>query len=234
MYATKTVNDVGLRQETYSEPLGADANGLRVSAELANITVRTHVQPQVDVEARLREVNLSVWQENGCIYVVAENERNNPARADNRRKAEIVITMPANFPASVHVVTGSARIQDLQAAVCTHIITGQITLMNLGGPVVATTVTGSVHYAGGLAAGSHRFAATTGTVRLALDETPDARVYGWATTGSVQCSWPLTERRRGGYFTGDHVYGVAGSGEGRIVAEVVTGSVHLGVAGASS
>lgn len=232
MQATKTMSDV--RYEAYSEELRGETSQLNVCVEVGSVTVKTHALPRVDVEARLREVDLAVWQENGCVYVQGENSRPSQPGATQRRKAEILITLPAGCPTYVQVVTGTVRLQDLEAAARTHVITGQTTLNNLRGPIYATTVTGNIHFGGSLATGTHRFAATTGSVRLALDEAPDARVYAWATTGNVQCALPLSDQRRGGYFTGDHLYGVAGAGEGRIIAEVVTGSVHLDMAGATA
>lgn len=226
MLATKTVDD--LRTESYSESLEAiESPALNICVEVGQVTVQTHTLPRVDVEARLRDVDLTVWQENDCVYVQAQNSDSGFAQDDANPKAEIVVTVPADCPLYAQVITGTLTVRDMAGPARTHVITGQSKLENLDGPIHATTVTGAIQYNGRLAGGAHHFAATTGAVNLALTELPDARVYAWATTGNVQCSLPLNATRRGGYLSGDHVYGVAGSGEGRVIAEVVTGSVKL-------
>lgn len=230
MQALKTMSDV--RYESYSEDVEVATAALSVYAEIGRVTIKTHTLPRVEVEARLRHVDLKVWQENGCVNVLAESQSGLHREAMQQRKAQIVITVPATCCTTAQVVTGALKVCDLKAATRTHVITGPTTLGNLHGPIHATTVTGSIEYGGVLPQGTHRFASTTGSVRLALSEPPDARVYAWATTGHVQCAWPLSAQRRGGYLTGDHLYGVAGKGEGRVIAEVVTGSVQLGLSDA--
>ncbi|MFW6068603.1 MAG: hypothetical protein ACOC9E_03380 [Chloroflexota bacterium] len=226
MILTKTLDPA--RVETFSEALYTDIPTLNLYAETAHVHIESHPFDRVDVEARLRDVELRVWQEDGNVLVHAENDVAEDGATPLRPKAEIVIKAPAACETYIQIVTGSLFIRDLSAAVRTHVITGQTTLQNLDGRILAECVTGNIDYAGRLVDGMHRFMTTTGAVRLALNEPPNARVYAWATTGRVQCDLALSEKRRGGYFTGDHLYGVSGSGEGRILAEVVTGSIRIG------
>lgn len=226
MILTKTLN--ATRVETFSEELYTDSATLNIYAETARVRIETHLLDRVDVEARLRDVQLRVWQEDGNVFVHSENDVARDGQAPVRPKAEILIKTPADCETYVQVVTGTLSISDISAAVRTYVITGQTTLRNLKGRISAECVTGNVDYVGCLAEGVHRFMSTTGAVRLALHEPPNARVYAWATTGRVKCDLALSDTRRGGYFIGDHVYGVSGSGEGRVLAEVVTGSVRIG------
>lgn len=225
MHMTNTIPDI--RRKTHSETVDAVEAELNVTVEMGNVVIKTHALPRVDVQAELRGVNLDVWQEDGCVYVRAENDAEWFDAAHRSRRAEITITTPADCPVFAHVVTGALVVEEVNAAARTHVITGQTRLRSLRGAVHATTVTGDIEFDGALSGGTHHFAATTGSVRLALDEVPDARVYAWATMGRVYCELPLSVSRRGGYLTGDHLYGVAGSGEGRVIAEVVTGQVQL-------
>lgn len=227
MMLTKTLDPT--RVEMFSEELYTSTPTLNIYAETASIRIETHGFDRVDVEARLRDVQLRVWREDGNVFVYAENEVALAAQALVRPKAEITIKAPANSETYVQIVTGTLSIRDVVAAVRTSVITGETTLSNLDGRISAECVTGNINYAGRLVNGMHRFMATTGAVHLALAEPPDARVYAWATTGRVQCDLALSEKRRGGYFTGDHLYGVSGSGEGRVLAEVVTGSIRIGM-----
>lgn len=226
MILTKTLDPV--RVETFSEALYTELPTLNLYAETAHVHIESHPFDRVDVEARLRDVELRVWQEDGNVLVHAENDVAGEGEPQVRPKAEIIIKTPAACETYIQIVTGSLFICDLSAAVRTHVITGQTTLQNLDGRISAECVTGNIDYAGRLVDGMHRFMTTTGAVRLALNEPPNARVYAWATTGRVQCDLALSEKRRGGYFTGDHLYGVSGSGEGRVLAEVVTGSIRIG------
>jgi hypothetical protein len=100
-------------------------------------------------------------------------------------------------------------------------------LKNLAGRIAASSVTGTIRYDGQLVDDAHRFVTTTGALQINLQQAPDARIYAWATTGRVSCDIPLSHERRGGYPTGDHLYGVAGSGVGRILAEVTSGSIQI-------
>lgn len=226
MILTKALNST--RVETFSEELYTDTTTLNIYAETASVRIETHPFHRVDVEARLRDVQLRVWQEDGDVLVHAENVMANDGEPPVRPKAEILVKAPADAETYVQVVTGELSIHDISAAVRSYVITGQTALSNLGGRISAECVTGSINYVGRLVDGMHRFMTTTGAVRLALPEPPNARVYAWATMGRVHCDFALSEKRRGGYFTGDHLYGVSGSGEGRVLAEVVTGSVHIG------
>lgn len=225
MIVTKTTNR--LRYESYREPVPADVATLNIDVETGSVVIQTHDVPRVDVEARLRDVDVHVWREDGGIFVTAENTTMPVAAETVRPRAELVIMIPAACAVRAHVVTGSLEISDLSAAVRTHVITGQTNLNNLQGRITASSVTGSIRYDGRLAEDIHRFAATSGSLRLALHEPPNARIYAWATTGRVHCDLPLSRQRRGGYPTGDHLYGVAGQGVGRVLAEVITGSVHI-------
>ncbi len=227
MYATDDV--LNLRRESYSEAVDASATLLTVDAELGSVTIEAHSQPHVDVQALLRDVDIDVWQEDGRVHVQAVVVRGEEQLTDPGPKADITIKTPAGVSIVAHVVTGTLAVHDLQAPTRTHVITGQTRLSNVEGAMHATTVTGSIEYSGQLSDATHHFAATTGAVRLMIAGVPNARVYAWATTGRVQCDLPLSARRRGGYYTGDHLYGVSGSGEGRMMAEVVTGTVHLGM-----
>ncbi len=226
MILTKTLDPI--RVETFSEAFNTDTPTLNLYAETAKVHIETHPFERVDVEARLRDVQLRVWQEDGNVLMHAENEVVGEREPPVRPKAEIIIKAPTGCETYIQIVTGSLSIRDLSAAVRTYVITGQTTLQNLDGRISAECVTGNIDYTGRLVDGMHRFMTTTGAVRLALNEPPNARVYAWATTGRVQCDLALSEKRRGGYLTGDHLYGVSGSGEGRVLAEVVTGSICIG------
>lgn len=222
MFFEKTENRV--REETYCEPVDALAARFTIYAEIGNIIIKKHAHPRIEVQARLRGVDVRVWREDGDAFLTAERD----VRAETAQpKAELVILVPGYCEIQAHVVTGSIEISYLSAAVRTHIITGQTKLNHLKGPINATSVTGSIQFKGQLAHDLHRFMATTGSVELALQESPDARIYAWATTGRVYCDLPLSQQRRGGFPTGDHLYGVSGSGAGRVLAEVTTGSVHI-------
>lgn len=227
MMLTKTLDPSHV--ETFSEELHTDTPTLSIYAETASIRIEPHSFDRVDVEARLRDVQLRVWQEDGNVFVCVENEVALAGQPPLHPKAEITIKTPANSETYAQIVTGALSVRDIVAAVRTSVITGKTTLSNLHGRISAECVTGNINYAGRLVNGMHRFMATTGAVHLALAEPPDARVYAWATTGRVQCDLALSEKRRGGYFTGDHLYGVSGSGEGRVLAEVVTGSIRIGM-----
>lgn len=227
MILTRTLDET--RVESFSEALGTDTPTLNIYAETASIYVEPHSFDRVDVEARLRDVQLRVWQEDGNVLVHAENEVAPDGHPPLRPKAEIIIKAPAHCEIYVQIVTGILSIRDIVAAVRCYVITGEINLRDLDGRISAECVTGNIDYKGRLVDGPHRFMATTGAVRLSLHEPPNARVYAWATTGRVQCDLTLSEKRRGGYLTGDHLYGVSGSGEGRVLAEVVTGSIRIGM-----
>ena len=215
------------RHERYSEPVRAEVGTVCMHVESGSVDIRSHDLPSVDVDAHLRGVDVHVWREDDCVFVTAENAPLEADQAAVPRKAEIVVLAPATCDVQVQVVTGSVEIHDVSAAVRSHIITGQTALSNIGGRIVASAVTGSISYQGRLVDDTHRFAATTGSLRLALQEPPNARIYAWSTTGRVLCELPLSQSRRGGLPTGDHLYGVTGSGVGRILAEVTTGSVHI-------
>lgn len=217
------------RFESFSEELSTDSPTLNIYAETASVRIEKHSHDRVDVEARLRDVQLRVWQEDGNVLVHAENDLARDGGPPVRPKAEIVVRAPAHCETYVEIITGALSIRDMMAAVRTYVVTGRTTLHNLGGRVSAECVTGNIDYVGRLVNGMHRFMVTTGAIRIALHEPPNARVYAWATTGRVNCNLALSEKRRGGYFTGDHLYGVSGSGEGRVLAEVVTGSIRIGM-----
>lgn len=222
MFLEKTANHI--HEEVYSEPVDSRAARLTIDSEIGGVLVQTHPFPRIDVEARLRGVEVRVWHEDDDVFVTAERLRTvkfvDP-------KAELFITVPEYCELQAMVVTGSLEVNDLNGALRTHVITGQTELNSVAGRISASAVTGSIKFAGRLANDLHRFVATTGSVVLDLDNAPDARIYAWATTGRVQCDLPLDQQRRGGYPTGDHLYGVCGSGTGRILAEVTTGSVHI-------
>lgn len=222
MFIEKT--DERMREESYSEPVGVQTARLIIDVELGGIIIEKHLLPRVVVEARLRGVEVRVWRKGGDVFVTAERDTKVRIREP---KAELVISAPEYCEIQARIVTGSIEINHLGAGVRTHVITGQTKLNQLQGPINASSVTGSIQYRGLLADHLHRFMATTGSVQLLLQEPPDARIYAWATTGRVHCGLALSEERRGGYPTGDHLYGVCGSGAGRILAEVTTGSVHI-------
>lgn len=225
MIVTKTTDRE--RYENYREPVSADVATLNINVETGSIVIQTHDVSRVDVAASLRDVDVHVWREDNDVFVTAENTAMLVATETARPKAELVIMIPATCAVRAHVLTGSLEINDLSAAAHTHVITGQTNLNNLQGRITASSVTGSIRYEGRLVEDIHRFVATRGSLRLTLHEPPNARIYAWATTGRVHCDLPLSRQRRGGYPTGDHLYGVAGQGVGRIITEVITGSVHI-------
>ena len=217
----------GIRYESFSEQLSGACASLDARMEAGSLTIRTHPIGRVDVEARLYNVELRVWQKNGRVFLRAEHSESLDAGPSYRRKADVLVTIPSFCDTFVQLVAGNVTVSDVTGPVRTGVITGNTTLCNLQGRVFAATSTGNINYGGLLVDGVHRFIATTGSLHLALQQPPNARIYARATTGKVHCGLPLSGQRRGGRLTGDHLYGVAGSGVGRVQAEVVTGSVHI-------
>ena len=216
------------RYESYSEQLIGECASLDARVEAGSLAIRTHSVARIDIEARLRNVELRVWQKDGRVFLRAENSEPQVAGHPIRREAQILVTVPSFCETFVQMVAGNLNVSDVTAAVRTHVITGKTTLNNLQDRVFATSLTGSIHYDGLLVDGVHRFMTTTGSLRLSLQQLPNARIYARTTIGKVHCGLPLSGQRRGGRLLGDQLYGVAGSGLGRVQAEVVTGSVHIG------
>lgn len=223
--ATKTKRHV--RQEYHSEPVAPDAAALSMYIETGRVILTTHAAARVEVEAHLRDVDMRVWREGDCVHIAVENVTTSLASDEIDPEAELLLSVPATCGILAHVVTGAVEINDLAADVRTHVITGSTCLRNVAGRIAASAVTGTIKYEGRLTDDTHRFVTTTGALQLNLQQPPDARIYGWVTTGRVFCDLPLSHERRGGFPTGDHLYGVAGSGVGRILAEVTTGSIQI-------
>jgi len=220
----------------YFEEVIEEQDKLNIFVEVGSVDVYPHDGRVVIVEAEARHMDLTMNRDGDTLFVQAKCDEawrstsrklSSPFSNDNPR-AHLTIHAPVDCQVQVKVITGKLSIRGVAAPVTTRVVTGQTRLEDLGGPIWAKTVTGNIYYHGALASDNHRFEATTGRISLSLSQVPDAQLDARTTTGRIHCALPLTNQidktRRG---PGSRLTGNLGSGEGRIAARIVTGSLHL-------
>lgn len=209
---------------------------LNVVVEVGSVEIQPGNSHVVTVEAEARHMNVTVSRSEGTLYVRAERDeawRNQPRKmrwlfGDDSPRAHLTIHAPIDCQLQVKVITGKLSIRGVAAPVTTRVITGRTTLEDLKGPIYAKTVTGNITYQGSLVNDNHRFEATTGRILLSLSEIPNAQLDARTTTGRIRCSLPLTVKTgEPRHWLGSRLTGTLGTGEGRIAARIVTGSLQL-------
>jgi DUF4097 and DUF4098 domain-containing protein YvlB len=220
----------------YFEELVEEQDKLNVFVEVGSVSVYPHDGRIVIVEAEAQHMNLTMNRNENTLFVQAKCDeawRNTSRKlswpfSDHNPRAHLTIHAPIDCQLQVKVITGKLSIRGVAAPVTTRVVTGQTRLEDLGGPIWAKTVTGNIYYQGALANDNHRFEATTGRISLSLSQVPDAQLDARTTTGRIHCGLPLSDKtdqtHRG---PGSRLTGNLGSGEGRIAARIVTGSLHL-------
>lgn len=215
----------------FEEPLDVLKGEINVNIETGSVAIQPHDLPVVWVEGEGRSVDVSVSRHGDVVYVTSEDHETGLAkwfgRLTENPKVKMIIHIPAYCQVRLKTVTGTAIIQDIQAAVRAEVITGTLTLINLGDLIDAQVVTGTILYDGLLPEKDNRFSTTTGKVQLNLAGEPQALVHAKTVTGRIYCDFDLADQKRGGSFTGDHLSGVMGAGTSSLWAKVVTGTVHL-------
>jgi hypothetical protein len=215
----------------FEEPLDVVKGEINVNIETGSVAIEPHDLPVVWVEGEGCNVDVSVSRHEDVVYVTSEDRPVGISkwfgRLAEQPKVKMIIHIPAHCRVRLKTVTGSAIIQDVQAAVRAEVITGTLTLINLGDIIDAQVVTGTILYDGVLPETDNHFSATTGKVQLNLDQDPDAQVHVKTVTGHIFCDFDLTNQKRGGSFTGDHLSGIIGKGSNNLWAKTVTGTVHL-------
>jgi hypothetical protein len=215
----------------YEEPLAVVKGEINVNIETGCVAVEPHDLPVVWVEGEGRNVEVTVSRHEDVVYITSENQPVGLGkwfgRLTESPKVKMIIHIPAHCRVRLKTVTGSAVIQDIQAAVQAEVVTGTLTLINLGDVIDAQVVTGTILYDGILPEADNHFSTTTGQVQLNLVEEPDAQLHAKTVTGRIYCDFNVANQKRGGSFTGDHLSGVIGAGTAGLWAKVVTGSVHL-------
>lgn len=221
-----------MKKHHFSEKLVDSGGLLDLLVEIGNVTIQTHEERQVVVDAETRHMDVSVRRKGNTIFVSVE--QNEEARRWRNRlfggmqtRAEVTVFLPRDCEVRARTVTGRLTISDVAAPVKAKVITGRLQLSNLGGPIDATTVTGRVEYQGLLSDENHSFKTTTGSLRLRLAEIPNAQLDMRTVTGNVQCDFPLKMEQVSRQVVGTHLRGTLGKGGGHIRGRVVTGSLHL-------
>jgi hypothetical protein len=215
----------------FEEPLDILKGEINVNIETGSVAIEPHDLPVVWVEGQGRHVDVSVSRHEDVVYVTSEDQPVGLGkwfgRLSEYPKVKMIIHIPSHCQVRLKTMTGSAVIQDVQAAVRAEVITGTLTLINLGDLIDAQVVTGTILYDGVLPGTDNHFSATTGKVQLNLDGEPDAQVHVKTVTGRIYCDFDLANQKRGGSFTGDHLSGVIGNGTSNLWAKAVTGTIHL-------
>ena len=215
----------------FEEPLDIEKGEINVNIETGSVAIEPHDLPVVWVEGEGRNVDVSVSRHEDIVYIISEDQPTTISkwlgRLSEHPKVKMIIHIPAHCRVRLKTVTGSAVIQDVQAAVRAEVITGTLTLINLGDVIDAQVVTGTILYDGVLPETDNHFSATTGKVQLNLDKDPNAQVHFKTVTGRIYCDFDLANQKRGGSFTGDHLSGIIGQGTSNLWAKTVTGTVHL-------
>lgn len=215
----------------FEEPLSVVKGEINVNIETGSVVVEPHDLPVVWVEGEGRDVDVSVSRNEEVVYITSEDKPTSLGkwlgRFTESPKVKMIIRIPAHCQVRLKTVTGSAVIEDVQAAVWAEVITGTLTLINLGDVIDAQVVTGTILYDGVLPETDNHFSTTTGKVQLNLDEEPDALVHVKTVTGRIYCDFNLANQKRGGSFSGDHLSGVIGKGTSNLWAKAVTGTIHL-------
>lgn len=215
----------------FEEPADSAKGEINVNVETGTVAIEPHDLPVVLVEGEGQHVDVSVSRHEDVVYVTSEDQERGISkwlgRFSEHPKVKMVIHIPADCKVRLKTMTGSAVIQDVQAAVRAEVITGSLTLINLGDVIDAQVITGTVLYDGVLPETDNHFSATTGKVQLNLDQEPDAQVHAKTITGRIYCDFDMTNQKRKGSITGDHLAGLIGKGTNHLWAKTITGTIHL-------
>ncbi|MFZ0545259.1 MAG: hypothetical protein WAM60_07465, partial [Candidatus Promineifilaceae bacterium] len=215
----------------FEEPLNVEKSEININIETGTVAIEPHDQPVIWVEGEGQHVDVSVSRHSDVVYVTSEDQPTAMnkwlGRLSETPKVKMIIHIPFHCQIRLKVVTGSAIVQDVQAAVRAEVITGTLTLINLGDLIDAQVVTGTILYDGVLPEIDNHFSANTGKVHLNLAQDPDAQVHVKTVTGRIYCDFDLVNQKRSGSFTGDHLSGIIGEGTSNLWAKTVTGTIHL-------
>lgn len=218
-------------RQKFSEQFQPGPRAVDVYVELGNVELRSHESDAAAVEVTSRHMDVHVQMKENTLYIHVEQRKGwrdaSGLSKAKQPKAELLIELPADCQVHAKNVCGQLIIDDFDAPISTHVITGNTYLKDCDGPLDAKAVTGAIRYQGCLAPQNHQFHVTTGAVELALAKLPDARLDMAAGVGSIHCEYPVANASRSRYVTGDKLKGLLGSGDGRIKARTITGSVRL-------
>lgn len=216
----------------FEEPVGEESK-LNVLVEVGSVEIWPHDENLITIEVEARHMEVTTDRNENTIFVRAERDEAWLQKKllrlfmNDNPEAHLTIHVPTNCQVDSKVITGGLSIESITAPVTARTVTGRIGLTNLSGPIYAKTVTGSIQYQGELTVAHHRFETTTGHISLNLSRVPDAQLDAQTTTGHIHCDLPLVEKRHKRTIPGDQLSGVLGSGQGRVVARVVTGKIEL-------
>lgn len=215
----------------FEEPFAVAKGEINVNIETGSVAIEPHDLPVVWVEGEGRYVDVTVSRHEDVVYITSEDEEKKFGklfgRFSDHPKVKMIIHIPAHCQVRLKTVTGSAVIQDIQAAVRAEVITGTLTLINLGDLIDAQVVTGTILYDGLLPETDNRFSTTTGMVKLNLDQEPNAQLHAKTITGRIYCDFEMTDQKRKGSITGDNLAGLIGKGTNHLWAKTITGTIHL-------
>jgi hypothetical protein len=226
-----------MKEYVFSEELSETGGQLNLMAEIGEVTIEGSDGRSVHVEAQLQGMTIELQRQGDVVTVRIEQEERDLLEkltalfGSPRQKAIVTVHVPYDCAVQAKTVTGKLRLSHLGAPVVATVVTGQNSLADLSGPVDARVTTGALTYAGALSAEQHRFAAVTGSIRLALTEEPNGRLQARALTGDAHCDFPLTEANVKQIVPGKQLRGIIGAGVGHLDIRVVTGSIHIKSAG---
>ncbi|WP_420641924.1 hypothetical protein [Candidatus Leptofilum sp.] len=205
---------------------------LDVWVEIGSVEIRPSADDNLHIEATYRHMDIWVERHEGTIFVRAEQDADfiqKLARLfrNNHPKAKLIIDVPAHCPIQAKTVTGSMAIEGVAAPVSARVVAGQLRMQDIDGSIYAKAVTGQLTYTGNLTDENHRFESATGEIVLTIPETVNAQLSAKTGVGNVSCTLPLTDQRAERHLVGGNLWGILGSGAGRIKAKIGTGTLEI-------
>lgn len=212
-----------------------DACKLDVDLEVGSVEIKAHNGRYIAVAVEYENMEIDVQRQGNTMFVRAEVDHNSHEATSwlekllswSHHKARFTIKVPVDCEINSSTITGKTAVSDINAPVTIRTTTGSTLLANIGGPIYAKTITGKLDYNGILTDDQHRFETTTGSICLRLRKEPNAMVDASTTTGKLHIDFPLHKRSENNHITGGRVKGMLGSGNGRIKAKIITGSLSV-------
>jgi hypothetical protein len=199
-----------------------------------SVTIEVWDRQEVDIDATLRasdaealdSLEVEVLTKANRILVETHYGR---GERWGHRQVDYVVKVPRGAELDgVESVNGDVDITGVEGSVSASTVNGDLTLAGVGGAIEAETVNGemSIHVAGGSTLESIQAEAVNGRIDITLPRSMGVTVAAETVNGRLKGNLGL-EVERPKYGPGSSMHGRVGSGEVRLEAETVNGSISI-------
>ncbi len=208
---------------------------LNVDIKVGSVEIDSHNGRFISVDVQFEAMDIDVYRQENTLFIKAVTEKSSDNTQSwvqkllqgSKSTTHFKINVPENCTINGNIITGKTVVTNVNAPVTVRTTTGSTQLRNIGGPIYAKTVTGKLTYDGILTDEQHRFETITGSIRLRLHKEPNVMVDASTITGKLNVDFPLHKKSEKRHVTGGRVKGMLGSGNGRIKAKIITGSLSI-------